>query len=368
MASSSLSAVSGTSCPSNRPEEAAKEPADIDWESVRRDIGQVQQAARRAADLTRQLLAFARRRVIQPQVLDLNQIITGLEPLLTRTLGEHVLLSTVLAPGLSPVLADPGQIEQVLVNLAVNARDAMPAGGRLTIETAGAELAEAPAGRAGRLRPGSYVTIRVSDTGTGMPREVIDRAFEPFFTTKPEGQGSGLGLATVYGIITQAGGDVRIYSRAGLGTTITALLPRSGMAGPAPAAPVMEAADGQGEAVLLVEDEGALREVIRRMLRRHGYEVLAPPSGPAAAELSASHPGRIDVLLTDVVMPDMQGPEVAGLVQAARPGIPVLYMSGFAPGFLGAEGALPPGVRLIEKPFPENVLLAALRQVLSQGS
>jgi PAS domain S-box-containing protein len=349
-------------------EEVGKEPAAIDWAGVRADIGEVEHTARRAADLTRQLLAFARRRVIQPRVLDLNEVISGLLPLLGRTLGEHVALIPVLVPGLGPVLADPGQIEQVLVNLAVNARDAMPAGGRLTIETADTELPAGPAGSAGRLPAGRYVSIQVSDTGAGMPQEVIDRAFEPFFTTKPEGKGTGLGLATVYGIVTQAGGDVRIYSRPGLGTTVTILLPRSGVPAAAPVARLAAPADGQGETVLLVEDESALREVTRRMLARHGYQVLTAPSAPAAVDLAASHPGPIDLLLTDVVMPDLQGPEVAARVQAGRPGLRVLYMSGFAPGFLGAEGALPPGVRLIEKPFAENTLLAALCEVLSRES
>jgi hypothetical protein len=346
-------------------EEVTREPAHIEWQPVRDDIDQVSQAAQRAAGLTQQLLDFARRRVIEPRPLNLNEVIAGLKPLLTRTLGEHVQLTAMLAPDLGTVLADPGQIEQVLVNLAVNARDAMPAGGQLTIETAIVDVT-APAAAAADLEPGRYASVKVSDSGDGIPPDVIDRVFEPFFTTKPEGRGSGLGLATVYGVVTQAGGDVRIYSRRGLGTTVTVLLPVTSGASAAPAPASTGPVDGHGEVVLIVEDEAALREVTRRMLHRHGYLVLAAASGPEALELAASRPEHIDLLLTDVVMPHMQGTELADRIRASKPGIRVLFMSGYAPGFLGAEGALTPGIRLIEKPFAEAALLTKLREVLAE--
>src|ERR1022692_4531804 len=241
-----------------RDEIARKAPHD-EWQSVRADIKQIELTAERAAGLTHQLLAFARRDVVQPRALNLNQVIERVEQLLVRTLGEHVELSTDLAAGLSPVLADPGQVEQVLLNLAVNARDAMPAGGKLIIATAGTNVdADYAASRVG-LTPGRYISLKVSDTGTGMPQDVIDRAFEPFFTTKAKGDGTGLGLATVYGIITQAGGYVQIYSEPGLGTTFTILLPETSqpVQGPAPAP--QAAQGGDGETVLVIEDEAAMR-------------------------------------------------------------------------------------------------------------
>jgi CheY-like chemotaxis protein len=268
------------------------------------------------------------------------------------------------------VLADPGQIEQVLVNLAVNARDAMPGGGKLTIETANTEVDEAygaeRAGPAGPA-PGRYVSVKVSDTGTGMPAEVIDRAFEPFYSTKPKGEGSGLGLATVYGIITQAGGSARIYSEPGLGTTISLLLPVTEQAPSARSQPPPRPVPGRGEVVLVVEDEAALREVTRRMLARNGYQVLVASNGYQAINLATASTQRLDVLLTDVVMPGMQGKEVAERIHRLRPEVRVLYMSGYTHGLLGVQGVLEPGVHLIEKPFSETSLLAKLHVVLSQG-
>ncbi len=344
-------------------EEVAREAGQPRWQAVLDDIRQIQQAARRAADLTHQLLAFARREVIQPRVLDLNEAVAGVEQLLQRTLGEHVELTIAAASGLLPVLADPGQLEQVLVNLAVNARDAMPAGGRLSIETRKTQVDESYAAGRPNLAPGWYAGLKVSDTGTGIPKEVIEHVFEPFFTTKPKGQGTGLGLATVYGIVTQAGGALRIYSEPGLGTVLDVLLPvtdQASVAEPAPAEPV----PGTGQTVLIVEDEAALREVTRRLLCRNGYQVLAAPDGRAALDLAASHPG-LDVLLTDVIMPKMQGREVAERVRALQPATRVLYMSGYTEGLLGEQGVLEPGVQLIEKPFTESGLLSKLNEVLS---
>ena len=346
-------------------EEVAKEPAQVEWQAVRDDIGHVEKAAERAASLTHQLLTFARREVVQPRVLSLNDLITDLQQLLVRTLGEHVELATKLADDLSLVLADRGQLEQVLVNLAVNARDAMPAGGMLTLETTNSRVDETYATDRANLTPGRYVSLKVSDTGTGIPKDVIERVFEPFFTTKPKGEGSGLGLATVYGIIAQAGGTVRIYSEPEMGTTLTVLLPitdRPGEAAP-PATP--ESESGGGEVVLIVEDEAAMREVTRRMLERSGYRVLAVATGQEAVDIVTSQPASVDVLLTDVIMPKMLGKEVADRIRAASPGIRVVFMSGYTQGLLSAQGVLESGVNLIEKPFSKTALLGKVRDVLA---
>jgi two-component system, cell cycle sensor histidine kinase and response regulator CckA len=334
------------------------------WQTVRADIEQVQRAAQRAAELTHQLLSFARREVVQPRVLSVNDVVSSIKQLLLRTLGEHVELITDLADGLDPVLADPGQIEQVLVNLAVNARDAMPGGGKLTIETSTMQADEEYAASRYRTPPGRYAAIKVSDTGTGMPAEVAERAFEPFYTTKPKGEGSGLGLATVYGIITQAGGSVRIYSEPGLGTTLTVLLPVTDQLAVPIAAPPGKPRGGAGQTVLVVEDEAALREVTRRILDRNGYRVRVAGTGQEAIDISAGA-DQIDILLTDVVMPRMQGKEVAERVRALQPGVRVLFMSGYTQGLLGAQGVLEPGTRLIEKPFSEAALLGNIDAILS---
>ena len=326
------------------------------------DIGQIQQAAERAAGLTHQLLAFARQEMIQPRVLNLNDVVQNVEQLLIRTLGEHIELITDLAEDLHPVLADPGQIEQVLINLAVNARDAMPRGGKLSIHTANTSIEETAA--QAELPPGWYVAVKVSDTGTGIPKDVIDRVFEPFFTTKPKGEGTGLGLATVYGIITQAGGHVRIYSEPGIGTVLTALLPITEQ----DLAPVAHQAAqplcGHGETVLVVEDEPAMREVTRRILDRNGYHVVAAESGHEALNILASQLEHIDVLLTDVIMPRMQGRELADRIRILQPAARVVFMSGYTQGLLGAQGVLEPAVHLIEKPFSEAGLLTKLHEVL----
>ncbi|BCJ49635.1 hypothetical protein Asp14428_11100 [Actinoplanes sp. NBRC 14428] len=329
------------------------------------DAEQIARAARRGSDLTHQLLAFARREVIRPRPLDVSTVVTEVEQMLKRSIGEHIGLTTVTAP-LPPVMADPGQLEQVLVNLAVNARDAMPSGGHITIDTATVTVDDThPAARSG-LSPGCYVRLRVSDTGTGMPREVIEQAFDPFFTTKPSGQGTGLGLATVYGIVTQAGGTVHIYSETGFGTTITVLLPVTDAAVPQKR-PAEATADlhGHGATVLVVEDETALREVTGRILRRGGYTVLSAAGGREALDLCAGHDGPIDVLLTDVIMPGMLGKDLAEAVTAARPGIRVVFMSGYAQPVLTTHGTLAADVHLLEKPFTGVELMKALHEQLS---
>jgi hypothetical protein len=284
--------------------------------------------------------------------------------LLQRTLGEHIELVTNLDPRLDHVLVDPGHIEQILVNLAVNARDAMPGGGRLAVETANVTVDETYAGDRMNLSCGRYATLRISDSGSGMPPEVIDHAFDPFFTTKPKGEGTGLGLATIYGIVTQSGGDVRIYSEPGLGTTITVLLPVTKERVPESEQQQGWPARGNGELILVVEDEPALREVARRILTRHGYQVIDAASGKEAIE-AASGNGHIDALLTDVVMPGMQGKEVAERVGEIQPGIPVLYMSGYTEGLLSAQGVLKKEINLVEKPFTEMSLLKKIGTVLN---
>jgi CheY-like chemotaxis protein len=333
---------------------------------VREDVLQIQRAAERATALTHQLLAFGRREVVRPQVLDLNAVVAEVEQLLRRTLGEHVELVTSLAPGLWPIVADPGQVEQVLVNLAVNARDAMPRGGSLTIDTQNLEADVNYASRLPGLEAGRYVRLRVSDTGMGMPKDVIDRAFEPFFTTKPRGEGSGLGLATVYGIVTQAGGRAQIYSEPGLGTTFSALLPAGVSERGAPEREPDAAGTSHGETILVVEDEDAMREVTRRMLSRAGYEVVVAAGGQEALALASDEDVVIDLLLTDVVMPHMLGKEVAERVRGIRPSVRVLYMSGYAQPVLATQGTLDPGVTLIEKPFSASELLTKVREALDE--
>jgi PAS domain S-box-containing protein len=346
-------------------EEMSRDSPQIDRQAVRADIQQIEEAAGRAAGLTHQLLAFARREVTQPRALDLNEVVISVEQLLVRTLGEHVELGTDLGLGLRPVLADPGQIEQVLVNLAVNARDAMPGGGTLTLHTANMDVDADQSGIRAELSPGPYVSLRVSDTGAGMPQEIVDRAFEPFFSTKAKGEGSGLGLATVYGIITQAGGYVQIYSEPGIGTTLTILLPATGQALQQAPPPRAEPRGGDGETVLIVEDEAPLREVTRRILARNGYQVITAASGPDAIDIAAGQPGGIAVLVTDVVMPQMFGKETAERIRAICPALKVLYMSGYTHGVLDTQGVLGEDINLIEKPFTEASLLAKLREVIS---
>ena len=356
----------------NYAEFAAQELAaanESDWAgrcgSARDDLGQISRAGEQAASLTRQLLAFARREVVQPQVLDLDTVITAVQGMLHRTLGEHVELVTSLAGDLHPVLADPGQLEQVLVNLAVNARDAMPGGGTLSIDTSNITVdADSIAGGA-ESPPGQQVRLRVSDTGAGMTPEVLEHAFEPFFTTKSDGAGTGLGLATVYGILQQADGHIRIYSEPGGGTTFSITLPATTQAATPEAPEDTYERSPSGETVLVVEDEAALREVTRRILARNGYQVITAASGPEALDIAREHQGEIHLLVTDVVMPHMLGKEVAEQVLLIKPGTEVLYMSGYARPVLSSQGRLEPGVALVEKPFSEADLLAKAGQVLN---
>ena len=339
---------------------------DRDRQEMREDVEQISLAAEKAAHLTHQLLAFARREIVQPAVVDVNDVVGDVEQLLHRTLGEHVQLDSSLAPDLLPVLADPGQLEQILVNLAVNARDAMPDGGTLRIDTTNMDIDEDYAASRPELSPGPYVRLRVSDTGVGMRLETAQRAFDPFFTTKPAGQGTGLGLATVYGIVQQANGRAQIYSEVGIGTTFTVLLPATDRAS-SPGASRSEPQMTHGEeTILLVEDEQALREVTRRILAGAGYEVIVAASGPEAIEAADGHTGPIDLLLSDVIMPQMPGPQLAEKLLVERPSVRVLLMSGFAQPILDSGGYLGDGMTLIEKPFTRLSLLAKVAQALER--
>jgi PAS domain S-box-containing protein len=335
------------------------------WETARSDVGQIKEAAQRAARLTHQLLAFARREVVRPQVLDLDKVISGLTEMLRRTLGEHIDVTTSFAGDLWPVLADPGQLEQVLMNLAVNARDAMPGGGTLSIETSNVMVDADFIAGGSEARLGRNVRLRVSDSGSGMPPNVIEHAFEPFFTTKPEGAGTGLGLATVHGIIAQAEGHVKIYSEPGAGTTFSVMLPVTAEAAIALPDQVAYQRSPKGETVLVVEDEDALREVARRIFVRNGYYVISAASGPEAIEIVRAFQGDIHLLVTDVVMPHMLGKEVSEQIRAIKPDIEVLFMSGYARRVLTSQGMLDSAVTLVEKPFTEVELMGAAAQVLN---
>ena len=331
---------------------------------ARARIAEVTKAAEHAAGLTRQLLAFSRRQVLAPKILDLNALLEDLERMLQRLIGEDVELVVRLGAGLGAVRVDPGQIGQVVLNLAVNARDAMPRGGQLTIETAEADAGEFTAAAAWRIEPGRYVRLRVSDTGSGMDEATLARVFEPFFTTKPAGKGTGLGLATVYGIVKQSGGHVFVESALGRGTQFSIYLPRVAevMAGVAPEG-LAELAQ-PGETILLVEDQESLREVVREILVDLGYQVLAAGGGEAALALAREHRGQLHLLLSDVVMPEMSGSELAARLVALRPGLKVLFMSGYTSEVLGRHGAVGPAIQLIEKPFTRQALARRMRQVL----
>jgi PAS domain S-box-containing protein len=330
-------------------------------------LTQIHEVAERAASLTSQLLAFARKQVIEPTVLNLNELILRMGKLLRRIIGEDIELVMLPSPDLGSVKADAGQLEQVLMNLAVNARDAMPHGGRLTVETSNVLLDEAAAQRHPEVEPGQYVRISVGDTGTGMSREVMEHLFEPFFTTKESGKGTGLGLASCYGIVRQNRGHIWVSSEPGRGSLFQILLPRvSDLARP-PLAPRDAASLPAGtETVLLVEDEPVVRHTTLGFLRKQGYTVLEAADGEEALRLARLHPGSIDLLLTDVVMPHLGGRELAERLAAARPGLRVLYMSGYTDGVLVRDGVLEEGLAFLQKPFSPFTLLGKVREVLDR--
>jgi signal transduction histidine kinase/CheY-like chemotaxis protein len=338
-----------------------------DDSAVREDLEEIRRAAERAAGLTRRLLIFARREDTKPEVLDLNGVVAGLEALLRRTIGEHIELVTVLAPDLPSVAADHGQLDQVLINLAINARDAMPAGGRIVIETAQAVVDEEYARSEPHVVPGRYVRITVSDTGEGMSPEVAARALEPFFTTKPPGQGTGLGLATVYGIVTKAGGNVRIYSEQGHGTLVAVQLPVvEGIVGvePEPADEMAPRPRPSGR-ILLVEDEPAVLLAAVRILSGAGYTVDAASDPSSAIGTLDDASKGIDLLLTDLVMPGLSGLELAEHARRVRPGLPVVFMTGYSREFVNRQGAVPEERPVLQKPFTRALLLDAVRGAIA---
>jgi PAS domain S-box-containing protein len=331
----------------------------------RGDVDEIRKASVSAAGLTRQLLAFSRQQVLEPRVLDVNAVLTGAENLLKRLLSENVSLVTAPAPHLGAVKADPGQLEQVIVNLAVNARDAMPEGGKLTIETANADMDEAYVRDHPLARPGPYVMLGVSDTGIGMDEQTQRRIFEPFFTTKELGKGTGLGLATVYGIVKQSGGFIWVYSEPGHGTTFKIYLPRVDEPVEGGRAPVAPTKSLRGtETVLLVEDAAAVRVVTRQVLDRLGYTVLEAPNGEAALQLASRHRGPIQLLLTDVVMPGVGGRQLAEQLTALRPELRVLYASGYTDDAVVRHGVLKPGIAYLQKPFTPEIVARKVREVL----
>jgi PAS domain S-box-containing protein len=342
---------------------------DARLEPVLDDIEQVRVAAAQAIRLTRQLLTFARHEVARPEVLDINEAVQGAGQLLRRTLGEHIELIISTDPALWRVKADGGQLEQILVNLAVNARDAMPGGGRLTIDTGNVEVDAAYAAHRPGTAPGRYARLRVADTGVGMDRATAERVFEPFFSTKPKGRGTGLGLATVYGIVTQAGGSIEIYSEVGMGTMMSVLLPATDEDAGPETPPAAGAGDqrGQGETILIVEDEESLRQLTSRVLTRGGYRVCAVTSGAEAVRRASDPAQPIDLLLTDVIMPEMLGNEVVARVVAVRPGLPALFMSGYAQPILDSHGIPSPRFDILEKPFTEAALLARVREAINEA-
>jgi PAS domain S-box-containing protein len=325
-------------------------------DEMRVELEEIARVSRRAADLTRQLLAFSRRQVLLPEVMDLNAAVRAAQKLLRRLIGEDVELRVEAEPGAAWVRADPGQLEQVLVNLAVNARDAMPGGGVLTLSARHDAAAVPPA-----------VELRVRDTGTGITPDVLEHVFEPFFTTKPVGKGTGLGLSTVYGIVQQSGGDLRVESAVGRGSTFTVRFPAADAPADAPPAPAPAPLRGSGT-VLLVEDEAAVRRVAKRVLERSGYTVIEAGDGAAALRACDGHEGEIVLLVTDVVMPGMNGREVARAIQDRRPGVKTLFMSGYNDEAISQHGVLADGASFLGKPFTPETLAAKVREVLHASS
>ncbi len=335
----------------------------------RQSVQMIQKAGRQAAAVTHQLLAFSRKQMLQPRVIDLNTLVTDFEKILHRVIGEHIELKTRLDAISSRVKADPNQIEQVILNLGVNARDAMPKGGRLIIRTGNVELdAAAARAQAADLAAGQYVLLEVSDTGYGMTDDVKSRIFEPFFTTKEPGKGTGLGLATVYGVIKQSGGSVVVESTPGQGSCFRIYLPlEAGQldeARPKTVAP-LEMPSKSAETVLVVEDEEIVRELVCQVLSDQGYDVLCAANGNEAMRLSEMHVPQIKLLITDVVMPEMGGLELARKISAARPDIKVLYVSGYSESDISEQGILDAELEFLEKPFTPQVLIRKVREVLN---
>ncbi len=334
--------------------------------SLRGSIEEIKKASDRAASLTNQLLAFSRKQMIQPVVLNINRAIAEMDKMLRRLIGEDIDLATILEPELWRVKFDPGQMDQVVMNLAVNAKDAMLKGGKLTIETTNVDLDEVYARQHGiKLKPGPFVVLAVSDTGMGIDEETQSRIFEPFFTTKENGKGTGLGLSTVYGIVNQSGGFIWVYSEPGRGTMFKIYLPKTKEEEAFVAEAQMQPQNLEGnETILLAEDEDSARKLMRSALQEYGYWVLEAQDGREALQLSEHHKGPIHLLLTDVVMPRMSGRELAEHLQPLQPKMKVLYMSGYTDNAIVHHGVLESGMQFIQKPFTPKVLVSKIRRVL----
>jgi two-component system, cell cycle sensor histidine kinase and response regulator CckA len=329
---------------------------------AREDLDQIQQSANRAASLTRQLLAYSRRQVLAPRILDLNQLVAGTVSAIRRIVGNRIQVIQSLEPRLDSVLADPGQLEQILLQLSANARESMPDGGRLELRTEQLDIGDTASRRLPGLEPGSYVTLSVSDTGQGMDESTRERIFDPFFSTKPPSQGAGLGLSSVYGIVKQSGGYIDVQSAPGVGTTFTVYLPRlESVVAERLADPALLAGT---ETVLVVEDEDQVRELTRRVLERSGYTVITAVDAESAISLSDRHPGHIHLLVTDMALPRVSGRELAARLGIHRPAIKVLYVSGTSDGAIARHRMLEPGTEFLEKPFSLERLLRKVRQVL----
>jgi CheY-like chemotaxis protein len=332
----------------------------------RADAEEIARAAMRAADLTKQMLAFSRRQVLQPKIIDLNTALSKVEPMLRRVIGEDIVL-TVTGKAVTPhVRVDPGQVEQVVMNLVVNARDAMPKGGRITVEAADAVLDAAALADAPDVKPGHFVMLSVTDTGVGMPPEVRARIFEPYFTTKDVGKGTGLGLSTAYGIVRQSDGHISVSSELGLGTTFRIYLPRSEAPPVVAIDPSVERMPEGTEHILIVEDDPSVRRLSKELLVRLGYSVTEAASGRAGLALGSDDTRHFDFALCDVILGDMSGPAVAEALRALRPSIRVLYMSGYLDDAIVKTGVLDEGMPFLQKPFTPMQLARKIREVLDE--
>jgi two-component system cell cycle sensor histidine kinase/response regulator CckA len=336
---------------------------------LQRDVDLIHKTAERAANLTRQLLAFSRKQLLQPRVVDLNAVVADMDKMLQRLIGEHIELITVLDPSLGHVKVDPGQMEQVILNLAVNARDAMPEGGKLTIETGNVVLDETYSRHHFSVQPGHYVMLAVTDRGCGMDAQTQARIFEPFFTTKEPGKGTGLGLSTVYGIIKQSGGNVWVYSELGHGSSFKVYLPRLDDAADELSGREQDHQIKKGsETILLVEDEEMVRELSEEILRDHGYKVLVATNGEEAIRVCERYAGPIHLVVTDVVMPKMSGPELAHRLALLRPTAKTLFLSGYTNASMTHSDLLNQDAEFLQKPFSEEVLTRKVREILDTAA
>ncbi|PYU15279.1 MAG: hybrid sensor histidine kinase/response regulator [Acidobacteria bacterium] len=335
---------------------------------LRGNIQQIADAAERAVTLVRQLLAFSRKQVLKPKVLDLNGVVLNMDKMVRRLMSENIEMRTSVEKNLGAVKADPGQIEQVILNLIVNARDAMPDGGKLWIETRNVELDSGMANDQASIKPGLYVMLSVRDTGVGISAETLPHIFEPFYTTKGSSRGTGLGLSTVYGIVKQSGGHIEVASELGKGTTFKVFLPRVEQAAQRPQkAEWAEPATGAGgETILLVEDEPAVRELARTVLSEQGYTVIEAQNSEDAVRLAGRHRSEIHLLLTDVMMPGMSGRDLAKHLTALHPYLRVLYMSGYTHNVIGENGTLEEGLSFLQKPFSPKALTLKVRETLDR--